>query len=114
MIVPSDAATQKQAIGRIARKGQTIDPYVFILEPIGLYCDPASALAAITSSTKASGSPGIEAVMVLLAVRTPRRCLATLEVRTPLLAINQRTTKLYSRPARLLRDLPRRLQRQEK
>lgn len=53
-----DDRTLKPLTGSLA-----IDPYVYILAPIGSYCRRASALAAITSRTEASGSPGNEDVL---------------------------------------------------
>ncbi|CAO1613741.1 unnamed protein product [Parajaminaea phylloscopi] len=43
--VPTRAAVQAQAIGRVVRKGQTVDPYIYRIEAAGTYSDRALTLA---------------------------------------------------------------------
>ncbi|CAO1629505.1 unnamed protein product [Parajaminaea phylloscopi] len=56
--VPSKASVQSQAIGRIVRKGQTSDPFVYRIEAAGTYTDRALTLqdgkAAVTSAVDVS------------------------------------------------------------
>ncbi|CAO1638107.1 unnamed protein product [Parajaminaea phylloscopi] len=51
---PSDEATQYQAFGRVARMGQTIDPYIYMLEVAGSYNDRAKELQRVKSALTSS------------------------------------------------------------
>lgn len=42
--IPGNEAVQLQAIGRIARRGQTVDPWIYLAEVEGSYCDHAQIL----------------------------------------------------------------------
>lgn len=42
--IPGSEVTQAQAMGRIARRGQTVDPYIYRIEVEKTYCDHAKVL----------------------------------------------------------------------